>query len=133
MNEEEQSVERSTTTKAVGDSVVERETVQQTSKVSGRVVVSRLVWFIVGTVSVILAIRIILMMLAANQGNGFVDFIYALGGIFAAPFFGIFGYTPTYGNSAFEISSIVAILVYLLLGWGIVKLLNIAAPAGEAE
>lgn len=133
MNEEEQSVERSTTTKAVGDSVVERETVQQTSKVSGRVVVSRLVWFIVGAISVILAIRVILMMLAANQGNAFVDFIYALGGIFAAPFFGIFGYTPTYGNSAFEISSIVAILVYLLLGWGIVKLLNIAAPAGEAE
>lgn len=133
MDEEKQSVERTTTTQDVGDTRVERQTVAQTVTVPARVVVSRIVWFIVGTINILLAIRIILMLLAANQANAFVDFIYALSGVFAAPFFGIFGYTPAYGSSVFEISSIVGILVYVLVGWGVVKLLNISAPAGESE
>lgn len=132
MNEEEQSVERVETSEQVGGARADRQTVRQSTTVSGRVVVSRIVWFIVGVITTLLAVRMILMLLAANQGNAFVDFVYSLSGIFAAPFFGIFGYEPAYGSSVFEISSLVAILVYALVGWGIVKLVNIASPSGEA-
>ena len=133
MNEEKQSVERVSTTKDVGDTRVERQEVQQNTTVSGRVMLSRFIWFIVGVITTLLAIRMLLMLLASNQGNGFVDFVYALSGVFAAPFFGVFGYEPSYGNSVFEVSTLVAILVYLLLGWGIVKLINISSPTGEVE
>lgn len=132
MNEEEQSVERVETSEQVGGAQVERQTVKHSSTVSGRVVLSRIIWFVVGVICVFLAARILLMLLAANEGNAFVDFVYAVGGIFAAPFFGIFGYEPAYGSSVFEISSVVAILVYVLVGWGVVKLVNIASPSGEA-
>lgn len=133
MNEEEQRVERVESTERDGDVQVERKAVKTSSTVSGRVVFSRLIWFVVGVISVFLAGRVVLMLLAANEGNAFVDFVYGVGGIFAAPFFGIFGYSPSYGDSFFEISSVVAILVYVLVGWGLVKLVNIASPSGEAE
>lgn len=132
MNEEQQSVERTETSERVGDTQVDRQTVKQSTIVSGRVVLSRVIWFVVGFIVTLLAVRIVLQLLAANQGNAFVDFVYSLSGIFAAPFFGVFGYEPSYGSSVFEISSLVAILVYALVGWGIVKLVNISSPSGEA-
>lgn len=133
MNEEKQTVETVETTDQVGGTRVDRQTVSQNTEVSGRVLLNRVVWFIVGFISVFLAARVVLMLLAANQGNAFVDFVYAVGGIFAAPFFGIFGYEPAYGNSVFEISSVVAILVYVLIGWGITKLINLGSPTGTVE
>jgi len=132
MNEEQQSVERTETSEQVGDTQVERQTVKQSAAVSGRVVLSRFIWFVVGVIVTLLAVRIVLQLLAANQGNAFVDFVYSLSAVFAAPFFGVFGYEPSYGSSVFEISSLVAILVYALVGWGVVKLINIASPSGEA-
>ncbi|RZJ87310.1 MAG: YggT family protein, partial [Chryseobacterium sp.] len=76
---------------------------------------------------VLLVLRIVLLLLAANQGNGFVDFVYAVSGFFAMPFYGIFNYTPAYGSSVLELSSIVAIFIYALVGWGLVKLLTIGS------
>ena len=91
----------------------------------------RIVWFIVGFIIVLLALRMALMLLAANEGSAFVDFVYSLSGVFAMPFYGIFSYTPAYGSSFFEISSLVAIVVYALVGWGIAKALTITSAQPE--
>lgn len=108
-----------------------RET--RTRDLSGRVVVKRVVWYVAGVIIALLALRIILLLLAANQGNGFVDFIYNLSNVFAAPFYGIFNYTPHYGKFYFEISSVVAIIIYALVAWGITELLDIGRRRGEVE
>ena len=133
MEEERQTTEVRSSVSQDGNTRTEREVVSNATEVSGRVVASRIIWFIVGVIVVFLLARMVLMLLGANQGNGFVDFVYAVGGVFAQPFFGIFGYSPVYGSSVFEVSTLVAVVVYLLAGWGVVKLVNITAPSGQAE
>ena len=114
-----------------GNTATERQTVRSSTTVAGAVVAQRIVWFIVGVIVVFLALRVLLLLLAANQGSPFVDFVYAIGGFFAAPFYGIFSYTPSYGQSVLEISSLVATAIYVLIGWGIAKLLTLNRPHTE--
>lgn len=86
---------------------------------------SNVVWFIAGVLLILLAFRFVLMLLAANQDNAFANFVYTLSYPFAAPFFGIFGYTIRYGVSQFELSTLVAIAVYGLVAFGITRLITI--------
>lgn len=127
----EETREVRTTDAQVGDESVQRQTVSQTTSVPGAVVAQRVVWYIVGFIVVLLLLRLVLLLLGANQGNAFVDFIYAFSGIFAAPFFGIFSYEPSYGKSVFEVSTLVAMLVYGLVGWGIAKLFTLGSNHAE--
>jgi hypothetical protein len=96
-----------------------------TSGASPSVVAARVIYFIFGVIIAFVLLRMILLLLAANQANAFVDFVYSVSGIFVAPFFGMFGYTPTYGASVFEISSLVAVVIYILLCWGLVTLVTL--------
>ena len=114
-----------TTDQQVGGTNVQRQTVSETSAAPGSVVAQRVVWYIVGFIVALLALRLILQLLGANPGNAFVDLVYGLSGIFAAPFFGMFSYTPSYGVSFFEVSTLVAILIYSLIGWGVAKLFTL--------
>lgn len=118
----EETREVRTTDAQVGDESVQKQTVSRTTSVPGAVVAQRIVWYIAGLIVALLLIRVVLQLLGANQGNGFVDFIYAFSGIFAAPFFGIFSYEPAYGKSVLELSTLVAMVVYGLIGWGVAKL-----------
>lgn len=115
-------------TRAVdGGTATRRQTVARTSSVSGGVVARRVVYYIGGIIIALLALRIVLLLLAANQGSPFVDFIYGLSAFFAWPFYGIFSYQPSYGQSTFEISSVVAIIVYALLTVGLGKLFTLTS------
>jgi uncharacterized protein YggT (Ycf19 family) len=89
--------------------------------------VTRLIAFIAGVLLVLLAFRFILILFGANKGNGFVDFIYSVSYPFARPFFGMFGYDLQYGVARIEISTLVAMAVYGLVAYGIIKLVNIAS------
>lgn len=132
MQEDTQETEVRETTTQEGGATVQRQAVARRDYTPGSVVVQRVVWFIVGVVCVIIALRFILLLLGANRGAGFTDFIYSISAPLVAPFVGIFG-QPSYGKSVFEISSVLAIVIYLLIGWGIVKLLSIGRPRGAQE
>lgn len=86
----------------------------------------RFVWFIVGLMSALIAIRFVLLLAGANENTGFAQLIYGLTGWMVAPFAGLFGANITYpgaaGTGVFEAGSLVAIVVYVLVGWGITKL-----------
>jgi hypothetical protein len=118
----EREVVRTTEEPAVTDRRVVHE-----DRPSGSVVAERVVWYITGVIIALLALRLILQLLGANQGNAFVDLVYGLSGVFAAPFFGMFSYEPSYGVSFFEVSTFVAILIYALLGWGIARLFTLGS------
>lgn len=124
MDEEQQTTEVRTTNAQEGNTNVRRESVKSTAVTDGRVVAQRVVWYIAGFIITLLAIRVVLFMLGANRESGFVDFIYAISGVFAAPFQGIFP-APVYGEFFFDTSSMVAIVVYALLAWGIAKLFTL--------
>ena len=130
MQEDEQTTEVRQTDKQVGDTNIKRESVRQTTSVSGVVIAQRVVYYLGGVIIALLFLRLIFQLFGANQASGFVDFIYTVSGLFVAPFFGIFG-EPTFGVSHFETSTLVAIIIYALLTIGIAKLLTVTRPNEE--
>ncbi len=93
---------------------------------SSAVVSARIVYYIGGVIIGLLALRFILALLGAAQGNPFVDFVYALSGVFVMPFYGIFG-EPTYGASQLETSTLVAMLMYALITAAVARLLTLGS------
>jgi hypothetical protein len=88
------------------------------------------VGFIVGVIDILIAARFLGKLLGASAASAFVSFIYQLSGVLVAPFQGIFGDGGSKANT-FETSDLVAIVVYAVIGWGIVMLIRIAtAPRG---
>jgi uncharacterized protein YggT (Ycf19 family) len=85
----------------------------------------RIVWFIAGVLLTLLAFRFVLVLLGANPSNGFANFIYTVSHPFAAPFFGLFGYSLHYGVSRVEVSTLIAMAVYAILAFGISRLVTI--------
>jgi len=131
MEEEKQTTEVRETNTSNGGTEVHRRTVTQQTPTSGVVIFQRVVWYITGAIIVLLLMRVILQLLGANDSAGFVSFVYSLSGMLAAPFFGIFSYEPSYGKSYLEVSTIVAIIVYYIVGWGIANLATITRPHEE--
>ena len=84
--------------------------------------VAQLVWLLFGVLEALIGLRIIFKLIAANPGNEFVILVYSITGPFLWPFFGITG-TPAAEGHVLEISSLIAMLVYALLGWIIVRLI----------
>jgi YGGT family len=88
------------------------------------------VGFIVGIIDVLIAARFLGKLLGASSQSAFVNAIYQVSGVFVAPFTGIFGDTGNKTNM-FETASLVAIVVYAVIAWGIVVLIRIiTAPKG---
>lgn len=113
---------------------VQQQTRKVNTEVSGdsKTTAANAVWYLVGFVEILLAFRFVLKLFGANPTSGFVDFVYTITGVLTAPFDNIFGVTtPEAGDveSVFEPSILVAAVVYALVGWGIVKLLNLNQPA----
>lgn len=92
------------------------------------------VYFFFGVLEILLAFRLILKLMGASLASGFVSLIYRLTEIFILPFNGIFSKGYTQGvetTSVLEPATIVAIVVYMILAWGIVKLIRISS--GEQQ
>ncbi len=89
-----------------------------------------IVGFVVGVVDILIAARFLGKLLGASAQSAFVSFINTVSGPLVAPFQGIFGNGGSKVNS-FETADLVAIVVYAVIGWGLVMLIRIAtAPRG---
>lgn len=130
MEEDRQTTEVRKTAEQNGNTSVQHESVVVRENVSGVVIAQRVVYYIGGVIVALLFIRLLLQLLGANQGSDFVGFVYGLTGFFVAPFYGIFG-EPTFGQSHFETSTLVAIVIYSLLTVGIAKLISLTRPREE--
>jgi hypothetical protein len=81
----------------------------------------RVVSLLFGILAVLIAIRILLLLLVANQTNAIVNVIYDVTELFVAPFRGIFQFEQVSpgGASVLDIAALVALvgwlLIYLLL------------------
>ena len=82
------------------------------------------VWWVVGLLDTLIAIRFLLKMFGASQVSAFVRFMYDLTAPLVAPFHGIFN-TAAEGRSVLEPESIVAVIIYTLIGWGAVSLIRL--------
>jgi hypothetical protein len=79
-----------------------------------------------GIIEGLLLLRFILLLLGANPSAGFAAGLYAITAPFLAPFVGLFG-TPQLAAGVIELHTIVAIIVYALLGWLLTKLVWLMA------
>jgi hypothetical protein len=93
-----------------------------------------LVYFLFGFLEILLAFRLIFKIAGANTASAFVNFIYGVTGLFILPFEGIFSRGVSQGietASILEPATLVAIAVYALLSWGIVKFIKVVS--GEKQ
>lgn len=83
------------------------------------------IWYIVGIIDVLLLLRLLFHLFGARD-TGFTSLLYAISGPLAAPFKGIFA-APTVQGAYFDTAAIAAVIIYILVGWGIAKLIDLAA------
>lgn len=84
---------------------------------------ARAIYFIFGFIEAMILIRVLLRLLGANPNNGFASLVYNFTAPFLAPFRGLFYEEPSMGRQVLEFSSLIAILVYMLIAYGLVRLL----------
>lgn len=90
--------------------------------------VQYVIYYIFGALELLLAFRLVLKLFGANPNSGFVSWIYNFSAGFIWPFLGIFPNPTTEGavtTAVFEPATLVAIIVYVLLAWGVAKLVSI--------
>jgi hypothetical protein len=93
-----------------------------------------LIYFLSGVLDLLLAFRFVLKLTGANPATAFVKFIYGMTQIFVMPFRGIFPAATTQGavtTAVFEPQTLVAIVVYAAIAWGIVRLVEIFSRQSE--
>jgi hypothetical protein len=113
---------------AIASAPVERTSVSERAPYNFRAAAA--VGFIVGVVDILIAARFLGKLFGASAHSAFVNFIYQVSGPIVAPFTGIFGDTGSKTNT-FETASLVALVVYAVIGWGLVVLIRIVtAPKG---
>ncbi|MGH2516700.1 MAG: YggT family protein [Ktedonobacterales bacterium] len=92
----------------------------------------QIVYLVFGIIEVLIVIRILLKLLAANPNAGFTSFMYGVTQPFVAFFQGVFPTTASQ-NSVFELSSVLAIAVYALLAYVIVRVIRIVSRRQTPE
>lgn len=93
---------------------------------------TQIVWYIIGLLEALLAFRFVLKLLAANPDAGFTNLIYTATHVFAAPFRYVFKITQVEG-SIFEWTTLLAMLVYYLIAWGIIKMFLMSKSVSTPE
>jgi len=84
----------------------------------------RVVRYATGVLEVLLLLRFFLRLLGASPDAAFTVLIYGVTYIFLIPFDGIFAH-PAEGPYVFDSATLVAMIVYPLVGWAIIGLIKI--------
>ena len=93
---------------------------------------TQIVWYILGLLESLLAFRFVLKLLAANPNAGFSEFIYSITYPFVAPFLSVFKIARVEG-SVLEWTTLLAMLVYWLIAWAIIKLFVMGKSVSTPE
>jgi len=85
---------------------------------------TQIIWLLLGLLEASIALRVVFKLIAVNAANPFAKLLYSVTNIFVAPFKSLVG-NPTSGGNVLEITSIIAMLVYLLIAWGIERIVHV--------
>lgn len=89
--------------------------------------ITQLIWLMFALLEGLIVLRILLKLIGANPSSPFAALTYAVTDLFLWPFFGLTS-TPSVGSMVLEIPSLIAMLVYALVGWAVVKVLWLLFP-----
>ncbi|MBI5667567.1 MAG: YggT family protein [Chloroflexi bacterium] len=79
--------------------------------------INQIIWIIFGIIIGLIAFRIVLRLIVANPEATFAQFVYSVTDVFLWPFFGLTATPTTTTGVAFEVSSVIAMVVYALAAW----------------
>lgn len=94
-------------------------------------IVARIIAFITSAILAVLAVRFVFVLLGANPSNGIANFVYSISEPLVSPFFSLFNYEFVNGTARFEGFTLVAMLIYALVGYGLARLMTIGRPVRE--
>jgi hypothetical protein len=80
----------------------------------------QLIWLVVVVIDGLISLRLLLKLIAADPASPFVGFIYTVSWLFLWPFAGATA-SPASGGMVLEIPAVMALFVYVLLGWVVVR------------
>jgi hypothetical protein len=86
----------------------------------------RTVWTILTVLEVFLGLRLFLKWIAANPNSGFASVLYWITDLVLWPFTGLVG-NPTNGDSIFEVTTLLAMLIYAVLFWVALRVIQLTA------
>lgn len=92
----------------------------------------KMIYWILALLETLLAFRLLLKLLGANVGSLFVSFIYSVSQAFIMPFSGVFRSPAAQGietRSVLEPATLIAMIVYALIAYGVIKLVEIYRPS----
>ncbi len=93
---------------------------------------AQFIWYILGIIETLLALRLLMKLLGANAGATFTSLLYGITEPLTRPFAAVFGVTYVEG-SIFEWTTLLAMFVYYLIGWGIIQLFAMGRPVSNTE
>lgn len=122
--------QREVSTDAVNGTRSEEVTQQVEHKIGGSELARNIITTIYGIVAGLLGIRFVLSLLGANRSNTFASIIYTVTEPLVAPFRSLFNVNETVGNGLhrFEVETLVAIVVYGLIAWVLIRLFSLRKP-----
>jgi len=83
---------------------------------------TQLVWLLFGILEALIGLRVLLKLIAANPNSPFAALVYSASSLFVWPFAGLTR-TPAAEGMVLDIPSIIAMFVYALVAWAIVRLI----------
>jgi len=92
----------------------------------------QIIWYLLGLLEVLLIFRFILKLMSANPTAGFSSFIYNVSYPLATPFLNVFRITRIEG-SIFEWTTLLAMVVYYIIAWGIVELFSMSKTVSTPQ
>lgn len=129
-----QFIKETTTTQTadVGSHVINRDPNAATQSQT----LEYLIYFFFGIIEILLGFRLVLKLAGASLASGFVKAIYDVTGILVLPFNGIFRRVTTEGletTAILEPATLVALAVYAVAAWGIVRLVRISSGEKQVD
>lgn len=83
--------------------------------------ITQIIWLVMGVLEGLLALRVIFKLIGVNAANSFAVLLYGITGFFVAPFASLAS-APSAGNIVFEVSTLIAMAVYLLVAWALLRI-----------
>lgn len=112
----------------------EKRSVARNEEVTKRNIIHQIIYLIMSIVNGLILLRVLLSLFGANRSNVFADSIYSVTSPLVSPFRTLFSVDTRVGETGgrFEIESIVAIVVYSLMAWVLIRVFAVGIRNGGA-
>ncbi len=84
--------------------------------------ITQVIWLLLGFLEALIAIRVVLKLIGANPAAFFSLIIYGITEVFLWPFSGLTA-NPGVGAMQLEVTSIIGMIIYALIAWGLTRLI----------